>query len=130
MVSDLFDFSIYVDARIEDIEKWYVDRFLALRYDIVRRSRVALPPLLRAVRRARPPRGRRHLAIDQPAEPGREHPARATARDAGATQGRRPRDQPAAAAQAVARACFRGTGPQKRRTGLLPEPPVPRREIA
>jgi type I pantothenate kinase len=31
MVSDLFDFSIYVDARIEDIEKWYVDRFLALR---------------------------------------------------------------------------------------------------
>ncbi|WP_054816247.1 type I pantothenate kinase [Nocardia arizonensis] len=31
MVSDLFDFSIYVDARIEDIEKWYVQRFLALR---------------------------------------------------------------------------------------------------
>jgi type I pantothenate kinase len=31
MVSDLFDFSIYVDARIEDIEKWYVRRFLALR---------------------------------------------------------------------------------------------------
>lgn len=31
MVSDLFDFSIYVDARIEDIEKWYVKRFLALR---------------------------------------------------------------------------------------------------
>ncbi|MBJ8343764.1 type I pantothenate kinase [Antrihabitans sp. YC2-6] len=31
MVSDLFDFSIYVDARIEDIETWYVRRFLALR---------------------------------------------------------------------------------------------------
>ena len=31
MVSDLFDFSIYVDARIEDIEKWYVRRFLTLR---------------------------------------------------------------------------------------------------
>lgn len=31
MVSDLFDFSLYVDARIEDIEKWYVDRFLKLR---------------------------------------------------------------------------------------------------
>ncbi|MBY6365577.1 type I pantothenate kinase [Rhodococcoides corynebacterioides] len=31
MVSDLFDFSIYVDARIEDIEQWYVSRFLALR---------------------------------------------------------------------------------------------------
>ena len=31
MVSDLFDFSIYVDARIEDIEQWYVSRFLGLR---------------------------------------------------------------------------------------------------
>ena len=31
MVSDLFDFSLYVDARIEDIEQWYVSRFLGLR---------------------------------------------------------------------------------------------------
>ena len=31
MVSDLFDFSVYVDARIGDIEQWYVERFLALR---------------------------------------------------------------------------------------------------
>lgn len=31
MVSDLFDFSIYVDARLENIERWYVKRFLALR---------------------------------------------------------------------------------------------------
>ncbi len=31
MVSDLFDFSVYVDARIEDIERWYVDRFLSMR---------------------------------------------------------------------------------------------------
>ena len=30
-VSDLFDFSIYVDAEPSDVEKWYVDRFLALR---------------------------------------------------------------------------------------------------
>ncbi|RZS45219.1 pantothenate kinase [Herbihabitans rhizosphaerae] len=31
MVSDLFDFSIYVDAHTDDIAKWYVERFLALR---------------------------------------------------------------------------------------------------
>lgn len=31
MVSDLFDFSLYVDARVEDIEQWYVERFLELR---------------------------------------------------------------------------------------------------
>ncbi|KJC65156.1 type I pantothenate kinase [Agreia bicolorata] len=30
-VSDLFDFSIYVDARTSDIATWYVDRFLALK---------------------------------------------------------------------------------------------------
>ncbi len=30
-VSDLFDFSIYVDADPAHIERWYVDRFLALR---------------------------------------------------------------------------------------------------
>jgi type I pantothenate kinase len=30
-VSDLFDFSIYVDAHPDDIERWYIDRFLAFR---------------------------------------------------------------------------------------------------
>lgn len=30
-VSDFFDFSIYVDARLEDVRRWYVDRFLRLR---------------------------------------------------------------------------------------------------
>ncbi len=30
-VSDFFDFSIYVDAEPNDIERWYVDRFLTLR---------------------------------------------------------------------------------------------------
>jgi type I pantothenate kinase len=29
-LSDLFDFSIYVDARTSDIERWYIDRFLRL----------------------------------------------------------------------------------------------------
>ncbi|MGH3435315.1 MAG: type I pantothenate kinase [Sciscionella sp.] len=31
-VSDLFDFSIYVDAHVEDIKRWYVERFLTLRH--------------------------------------------------------------------------------------------------
>lgn len=31
MVSDLFDFSVYVDARTEVIEDWYIERFLHLR---------------------------------------------------------------------------------------------------
>jgi type I pantothenate kinase len=31
-VSDLFDYSIYVDAHIDDIRRWYVERFLKLRH--------------------------------------------------------------------------------------------------
>ncbi len=31
MVSDLFDFSVYVDAHPTDIEHWYIERFLKLR---------------------------------------------------------------------------------------------------
>lgn len=31
MVSDLFDFSVYVDASREDIEDWYISRFLRLK---------------------------------------------------------------------------------------------------
>lgn len=31
MISDLFDFSIYVDAHTADIEHWYISRFLQLR---------------------------------------------------------------------------------------------------
>jgi type I pantothenate kinase len=31
VVSDFFDFSIYVDAAVEDLERWYIDRLLVLR---------------------------------------------------------------------------------------------------
>ena len=30
-VSDFFDFSVYVDAAVGDIKRWYVERFLRLR---------------------------------------------------------------------------------------------------
>ncbi len=35
-VSDYFDFSIYVDADVRDIEHWYVQRFFALRESVFR----------------------------------------------------------------------------------------------
>jgi type I pantothenate kinase len=34
--SDFFDFSIYVDARDTDIERWYIERFLKLRETVFR----------------------------------------------------------------------------------------------
>ena len=36
MISDLFDFSVYVDARVETIETWYINRFLDLRHTAFR----------------------------------------------------------------------------------------------
>lgn len=30
-VSDFFDFSIYIDAPVEDLERWYIERFMRLR---------------------------------------------------------------------------------------------------
>jgi type I pantothenate kinase len=33
-LSDLFDFSVYVDARVNDIRQWYIERFFALRRTI------------------------------------------------------------------------------------------------
>ncbi|WP_019547043.1 type I pantothenate kinase [Streptomyces sulphureus] len=38
-VSDYFDFSVYVDARTEDIEGWYLDRFRRLRETAFRNPR-------------------------------------------------------------------------------------------
>jgi type I pantothenate kinase len=38
-VSDFFDFSIYIDADEADIERWYVERFLALRETVFRDPR-------------------------------------------------------------------------------------------
>ena len=35
-VSDFFDFSIYVDARDEDVRRWYIERFLTLREAVFR----------------------------------------------------------------------------------------------
>ncbi|MFT4101801.1 MAG: type I pantothenate kinase [Burkholderiaceae bacterium] len=36
IVSDFFDFSIYVDAAVEYIERWYIDRFLSLQRTVFR----------------------------------------------------------------------------------------------
>jgi type I pantothenate kinase len=38
-VSDFFDFSIYLDAEESDVERWYVDRFFALRETVFRDPR-------------------------------------------------------------------------------------------
>jgi type I pantothenate kinase len=46
-VSDLFDFSIYVDARVNDIRQWYIDRFFALRRTVFTDERSFFHPYAR-----------------------------------------------------------------------------------
>ena len=60
-VSDFFDFSVYVDAHLDDIRQWYVERFLRLRETAFADPALLLPPLCRAVRRAGPRHRRPHL---------------------------------------------------------------------
>jgi type I pantothenate kinase len=43
-LSDLFDFSIYVDARVNDIRQWYIDRFFALRRTVFTNKRSYFHP--------------------------------------------------------------------------------------
>ncbi len=76
-VSDLFDFTIYVDARTADIERWYVERFLRLQ-----RGAFADPSSYfhryasLSEAEARLPRAT-DLGRHQRAEPRGEHPAHA-----------------------------------------------------
>ena len=51
-VSDYFDFSIFIDAAEEDIEQWYVERFLKLRESVFQNPRELLQALCASHRRA------------------------------------------------------------------------------
>ena len=100
-VSDFFDFSIYVDADERDIENWYVERFMTLRETVFRDPDFVLQPLRRA-HAGRSARGRaRHLVVDQPGQPAREHPADPRASAPDPRQGRDPRRRAGAVAAAV-----------------------------
>ncbi len=100
-LSDFFDFSVYVDAATSDIRKLVRRAVPAAAQDRVRRPRVVLPPLCRAVRR----RGDRHrrgdLGQHQRPQPRAEHQAHPLARHLGAAQGPRPLGALRQAAEAV-----------------------------
>ena len=49
-VSDFFDFSIYIDADLEDLRTWYVDRFFSLRDTAFKNPEIILPSLCDALR--------------------------------------------------------------------------------
>ena len=101
VVSDFFDFSIFIDAEERLIHKWYVDRFMRLRETAFRNPDSFFPPLFPAVRGCRAGDCRRPVGQYQPEEPAREYPADAAARRPHPAQGRRSPDPGSRAAQIV-----------------------------
>ena len=114
-ISDYFDFSVYVDAPIEEIRTWYVERFLRLR-----QTAFALPQSYFHRYAGLSDEEARSTALGdlgahQRAEPRRERAAHPRAGDAGADQGRRPRGDADPAAEDLSRrptraGATRGTG--------------------
>ena len=109
-VSDWFDLSIYVDAEEDDIERWYVERFFALRETAFNdetsffRHFAALCDT--ELEDDRP----LDLGSDQRAEPAGEHPAEPGPGRRRARQGPGPRGPRGPPAPPLAPAC--GAGPR------------------
>ena len=88
-VSDFFDFSVFLDADDELLEKWYVERFMRLRETAFRDPRSYFKKYADLDdAEARGDRAR-DLAAHQPRQSARKHPADAAARQPAAHQGRR-----------------------------------------
>ena len=69
VVSDFFDFSIYVDAAEEDIARWFRTRLLTLRSTVLRQPGGVFPSSGLALGGRGLPGRREHLVRDQPGQP-------------------------------------------------------------
>ena len=103
-VSELFDFSIYVDADTDHIAPWFVDRFLALRRGAFANPNSFFNVFSHLSDEEAVQTALGLLERHQPAEPRGERAADQAPRDSRAREGRRPHRRAGAAAQAVTRA--------------------------
>ncbi len=71
-LADYFDFSVYVDARTEDIEHWYLSRFRKLRETAFQNPSSYSPQVHPGVGGGGPRLRPHHLAHHQQAQPGGE----------------------------------------------------------
>ena len=101
VVSDFFDFSVYIDAEEPVLRDWYVRRFLALRDTALHDPRSYFHRYAPAVGRGSHRHGARDLGTHQPRQSRRQYPADAAARDADPEEGRRPRGRNGGAAPAL-----------------------------
>ena len=98
-VSDFFDFSVYLDAPEDVLERWYVERFRRLQQTAFRDPRILLPRLCRSRRRGDDARRKGHLDAHQSRESAPEHRPDPPAREFDPHQGRRSQDRGSGAAQ-------------------------------
>ena len=79
-VSDFFDFSVYLDADEDVLQRWYVDRFLALRLTAFRDPMSYFHRYSKLSDSEAVEDRDRHLDADQSRQSAREYPADAPAR--------------------------------------------------
>ena len=100
-VSDFFDFSVYVDAHLDDIRQWYVERFLRLRETAFADPDSYFHRYAALSDEQARETAARHLARDQRGQPARERPAHPQPGHPGAGQGQGPQRPPDPAPQAL-----------------------------
>ena len=100
-LSDFFDFSVYVDAAEADIQRWYVERFLALRRTAFQDTTAYFHRFAALTdEQARETALGIWAAVNGP-EPAQQHRPDPVARPAGAAEGGRPLRPPGPAPQAL-----------------------------
>ncbi len=101
VVSDFFDFSVYIDAEEPVLRDWYIRRFLALRDTAFHDPRSYFHRYALLSDEEADRHRDRDLGAHQPRQPRRQHFADTPARDADPQEGRRPRRRNRGAAAAL-----------------------------
>ena len=100
-LADYFDFSVYVDARTEDIERWYLNRFRKLRETAFQNPSSYFRKYTQVSEEEALDYARTHLAHHQQAQPAGERGPHPRPRDPRPPQGPGPQGAAALPAQAV-----------------------------
>ena len=102
-VSDFFDFSVYLDADEDVLQRWYVDRFLTLRETAFRDPKSYFHRYSKLTDEEAVETATSIWDAHQPRQSAREHPADAAARRPDPEEGREPPRRGSGAAEAVVR---------------------------
>ena len=89
-VSDFVDFALYLDAEEDDVQRWYLERFLTLRNGAFQRPESYFHRYAQLSDEEAVAVASGDLGAHEPPEPAQQHPAHAAARGRDPREGRRP----------------------------------------